>query len=63
MNSVTSTNVVSTATSHTSDAAAKQSHDVKGGNNSKDSDSEGEGAEEVCQRSILIYLRISNMTL
>lgn len=47
MNSATSTNVGST-TSHTSDAAAKHGYDIKGGSNSKDSESEGEGAEEVC---------------
>ncbi|CAG9537714.1 unnamed protein product [Cercopithifilaria johnstoni] len=51
MNSATSTNVVSTATSYTTDTAAKHGHDLKGGSNSKDSDSEGEGAEEILEES------------
>ncbi|MCP9260085.1 Nuclear receptor-binding protein [Dirofilaria immitis] len=47
MNSATSTNVGPTVTSHTTDTTVKLCHDTKGGNNSKDSDSEGEGAEEL----------------
>uniref|UniRef100_A0A1I7VV72 NRBP protein kinase n=1 Tax=Loa loa TaxID=7209 RepID=A0A1I7VV72_LOALO len=51
MDSATSTDVGSTTTSHTTDTTAKHGHDVKGGNNSKDSDSEGEGAEEILEES------------
>ncbi|VDO37070.1 unnamed protein product [Brugia timori] len=51
MNSATSTNVGSTTVSHATDTTAKHGYDVKGGNNSKDSDSEGEGAEEILEES------------
>ncbi|KAM3721289.1 Nuclear receptor-binding protein [Dirofilaria immitis] len=51
MNSATSTNVGPTVTSHTTDTTVKLCHDTKGGNNSKDSDSEGEGAEEILEES------------
>nr|CRZ22253.1 Bm8370 [Brugia malayi] len=54
MNSATSTNVGSTTVSHATDTTAKHGYDVKGGNNSKDSDSEGEGAEEVCLKKFYI---------
>lgn len=53
MNSANSTNVGSTVTLHSTDTPAKHDHDIKGGSNSKDSDSEGEGAEEVCLKKVL----------
>uniref|UniRef100_A0A0R3RTQ6 Uncharacterized protein n=1 Tax=Elaeophora elaphi TaxID=1147741 RepID=A0A0R3RTQ6_9BILA len=57
MNSSTSTNVGSPATSHTTDTTARPDHD-RGGSNSKDSDSEGEGAEE--QWQVSLFLEIFN---
>ncbi|VDM91860.1 unnamed protein product [Litomosoides sigmodontis] len=48
MNSANSTNAVIL---HSTDAPAKHEHDIKGGSNSKDSDSEGEGAEEILEES------------
>lgn len=50
MDSATSVNIGSTTTSHTSNTAVKLGRDIKGGNNIKDSESEGEGAEEVCKK-------------
>lgn len=49
----TSTDDGSNATSQTTDTAAKQGPATKGGSNSKDSDSEGEGAEEVCLLNLI----------
>uniref|UniRef100_A0A8R1TXF1 Protein kinase domain-containing protein n=1 Tax=Onchocerca volvulus TaxID=6282 RepID=A0A8R1TXF1_ONCVO len=51
MDSATSVNIGSTTTSHTSNTAVKLGRDIKGGNNIKDSESEGEGAEEVLEES------------
>ncbi|OZC12808.1 hypothetical protein X798_00442 [Onchocerca flexuosa] len=51
MDSATSVNIGSTATSHTTSTAVKLGRDIKGGNNTKDSESEGEGAEEVLEES------------